>query len=424
MRWACLLLGVLAATHAADLEQLYEWNFLPFRLPHGFPRDAYVPENNVFTGLEVGWNRVFVAIPRLRNGVAATLAVLPKVTHPAHGPAAPPLDAYPSWAWHSTASRPNCSTLVSVYRARADRCDRLWVLDSGLMDSLGTFTRACPPKLVVFDLRTDAPVRSVTFPQDVLRPSSLLTNLVIDDEGSRSCDDVFVYMSDSAAPGLVVYDAGRDSAWRVSQSYMWPHPDRSAFQVAGESFTLMDGVLGLALSPPQPQPQPQLHPLAGHGQPASGSRLLYFQPMAETRLFSVPTSALRGGPLRELEELPVSVVGHKSSQSAVLHVDQRDGAVWISPVTEAAVASWQPATDTATVVAYSPDLIQFSSELILAPRDDYSVWMLSSRFQKFFRRTYNPHEINMRILRIRLAPAVGPYFGPGLLNNTLVFDGF
>lgn len=109
--------------------------------------------------------------------------------------------------------------------------------------------------------------------------------------------------------------------------------------MAGESFTLMDGVVGLALSPAAPQPYPS-------------SRVLYFQPMASNRLFSVPTSALKAGPLPELEELPVSIVGTKSSQSAVLTTDQRDGSVWLSPVRETAVASWQPSTDTARVVAY------------------------------------------------------------------------
>lgn len=54
-----------------------------------------------------------------------------------------------------TSPRPNCSGLVSVFRVRADRCNRLWVLDSGVMDSIETFNSVCPPKLMVFDMRTD-----------------------------------------------------------------------------------------------------------------------------------------------------------------------------------------------------------------------------------------------------------------------------
>lgn len=35
----------------------------------------------------------------------------------------------------------------------------------------------------------------------VLRPNSLLTNLVIDETLATTCDDVFVYMTDTTGPG-------------------------------------------------------------------------------------------------------------------------------------------------------------------------------------------------------------------------------
>lgn len=50
-------------------------------------------------------------------------------------------------------------------------------------------------------------VRSVYFPRELLRPSSLLTNLVLDDTRSSntrlasSCDHLFAYISDTVAPG-------------------------------------------------------------------------------------------------------------------------------------------------------------------------------------------------------------------------------
>ena len=76
------------------------------------------------------------------------------------------LQPYPSWDWHSDAAagQPeanNCSGIVSVLRVRADRCNRLWVLDSGVVDSLVNFRVACPPKLLVFDMQTDQLVSSL-----------------------------------------------------------------------------------------------------------------------------------------------------------------------------------------------------------------------------------------------------------------------
>lgn len=79
------------------------------------------------------------------------------------------LKAYPNWEYHSsTGQGVNCSGLISVYRIRADRCNRLWVLDSGVSNSLDDFTTVCPPKLLVFDMSTDRLVKSVTFPRYVI----------------------------------------------------------------------------------------------------------------------------------------------------------------------------------------------------------------------------------------------------------------
>lgn len=63
------------------------------------------------------------------------------------------------------------------------------------------------------------------------------------------------------------------------------------------------------------------------------------------RLFSVPTSVLRQGPLPEFESLPVALVGRKSSQGLGLAVDPRDDSIYFSPLTETAIASWNPATN-------------------------------------------------------------------------------
>lgn len=116
---------------------------------------------------------------------------------------------------------------------------------------------------MIFDLKTDQIVRSIIFPREVLRPASLLTNLVIDESVQGTCDSAFLYMSDTAAPGLVVYDSLRDQAWRLMHPTMFPDPNFSDYTVDGEVFTLMDGIVGLAHSPTL--------------------GMLYFQPLATDR---------------------------------------------------------------------------------------------------------------------------------------------
>lgn len=80
-------------------------------------------------------------------------------------------------------------------------------------------------------------IRIVTFPPEILRRNSLLTNLVIDDNtrsefGVPDCDNVFVYMTDSTNPALIVYDSRKDSAWRISSPFMFPDPDYGTYRVS------------------------------------------------------------------------------------------------------------------------------------------------------------------------------------------------
>lgn len=86
----------------------------------------------------------------------------------------------------------------------------------------------------------------------MLRPHSLLTNLIIDYEivgagergaiyhGSKlqrqqTCDDAFVYISDSASAAILVYDVRNDTTWRVFHPTMLPHPDYSTYTVSMNS---------------------------------------------------------------------------------------------------------------------------------------------------------------------------------------------
>ncbi|PSN37919.1 hypothetical protein C0J52_12242 [Blattella germanica] len=370
---ATVLLLAGSATSRQVFETLYEWNLLNYDLPQG----SYVPESNLFTGLEIYWDRIFLALPNLRSGVPATLTWLPRPDRAgaSYYQQSPALQPYPGLEWQGTEG--NCSGLVSVYRIRVDRCDRLWVLDSGVITTLDNFTPACPPKIFVFDLKTDRLVRNIVLPKEVLRPNTLLTNLVIDyevvggipDRGSlggfygfqiprQTCDDAFLYMTDTANAGIVVYDVRKDSAWRVFHPYMIPHPEH-----------------------------------------CTHIRLLYFQPFAGLRLYAMPTSVLQTPPGIDTD-LQVRLIFEKTSQSASLASDPNDGTLYFNPISELALASLQPGSRHAQILVQDPDRLQFSSDILVTPRDNFNIWFVSSKFQQFFRRTYDPHVVNFRIMRI------------------------
>ncbi|XP_076684599.1 dopaminechrome tautomerase isoform X2 [Andrena cerasifolii] len=340
--------------------------------------NQYRPENIVPTGIDIAWDRIFISVPRLRAGVPSTLNYIPR-NLPLES--SPQLQAYPSWDWHGAGKGDlNCSKLISVYRSKIDRCNRLWVVDSGVMTSIDDFMPTCPPKILVFDLQTNQLVRQFTFPREVLRPNTLLTNLLIDDVSATTCDDVFVYISDTAGPGLLVFDGARDRSWRVVHASMYPHPDFSTYRIGSDTFELLDGVVGLAFS--------------------ARLGLVYYQPLATDRVFSVPTTALQAGPPAFGEQLPVTLVGRKSSQGLALVVDPRDDTILFSPLTETAIAAWQPQSNQQRILAYSPEKLQFVAEIRWTDQDNGNFWILTTRFQKFFNRQVNSREINIRIMRL------------------------
>lgn len=102
-------------------------------------------------------------------------------------------------------------------------------------------------------------------------------------------------------------------------------PKKFVYQIGADTFELLDGVVGLAFS--------------------ARLGIVYYQPLATDRVFSVPTTALQAGPPPFGEQLPVTLVGKKSSQGLALVVDPRDDTILFSPLTETAIAAWQPRTN-------------------------------------------------------------------------------
>lgn len=72
----------------------------------------------------------------------------------------------------------NNQTIISTFRIRADECDRLWVMDSGLADILGSPKQWAPNSIAVFDLNTDKLIRRFQIPEDQVKDDSFFANIV------------------------------------------------------------------------------------------------------------------------------------------------------------------------------------------------------------------------------------------------------
>lgn len=83
-------------------------------------------------------------------------------------------------ATESTDGLADNATIISTFRIRVDECDRLWVMDTGLADILGSPKQHTPPALVIFDLKTDKLIRRYTFPKAQILTGTFFANVVSD----------------------------------------------------------------------------------------------------------------------------------------------------------------------------------------------------------------------------------------------------
>ncbi|XP_037945802.1 major royal jelly protein 1-like [Teleopsis dalmanni] len=371
-----------------DLQTAKQWNLINWNfLPHAPVNDVnfYNPSNVVATGIAISHDRIFLATPKLFSGVPATVSFMMKTDFEE----SPLLQPYPDWSYSISGRTDfNCSDLIliSVYRMRIDSCNRLWVLDAGVSRSLEDFEVTCPPKILIFDLNTNQVLRRVDFPNEILRGESLFTNLVIDETTSRgaNCDDVFVYISDTVEPALIVYDSERDVTWRLTHPAMFPDPDFAQSEILNDRFILMDGVVGLTFD--------------------KKTSLVYFQPLATDRVFSISKEVLRAGPIPRNQVLQVKLVGKKSSQGIGMAISPIDDSLIFSPITETAIATWNPTTNTHSILAFDQDRLQFVADISTTSSESNVIYAVSSKFQRYFLKNINPNEANCRILRIDLTP--------------------
>lgn len=132
----------------------------------------------------------------------------------------PVLNPYPSWDAHQYGAA-GVPDVVSTFRIRADRCGRLWVLDTGLADILETPEQQAPPALIIYDLTNDQLSRKYIIPEMQRTVDSLFANIAVED---ASCEDTYAYLGDLGGPGLVVYSWRRNVSWLVKHHYFYPDP--------------------------------------------------------------------------------------------------------------------------------------------------------------------------------------------------------
>ncbi|KAI1190275.1 major royal jelly protein-domain-containing protein [Nemania serpens] len=172
-----------------------------------------------------------------------------------------------------------------------DALDRLWVLDTGRVQSPdGVLLSATygGPKLIGVDLATNEVFKTIVFPPDVAYADSYLNDIRFDLRPKLTeAGQGIGYITDSSSQGrnaIIIVDLGTGESWRhlgltnsirsesQSISFIWGQPTYYA-EGSGPLSSNPTGSDGIALS--------------------ADGETLYFGPFASRYMYSVPTARLR-----------------------------------------------------------------------------------------------------------------------------------
>ncbi|XP_074031986.1 dopaminechrome tautomerase [Leptinotarsa decemlineata] len=373
----------------------YSWKVLDFAYPSEYERDLaiskeeFIQKNNLPLGVEVFGDRLFLTMPKWKPGVPASLAVLPRVPKEQ----SPKLVPYPSWEWHQTDS---CDGITSVFRIQADQCGRLWVLDSGQIDVTMEPKQVCPPKVLIFDLRTDLLLGKYVLPDEFIKQDSLYSNIVID-EREGDCLNVHAYLADVWRFGIVVFSLEKMRGWRVTDHLFFPEPLAAAYKVHHLEFEWTDGIFGMALSPVHQYDK---------------DRLLYFHPMSSFREFSVKTSVLCNETGWSEIKNAFSVVGQSRGKSGHVSTSQIDrrGVMFYNLVTRDSIGCWDLRKpyrrENLGVVAKSSETLVFPNDMKIDQNRRQSVWVLTNRLPFYLYEGLDEDKVNFRVMSAFVDEAV------------------
>ncbi|XP_026317605.1 protein yellow-like isoform X2 [Hyposmocoma kahamanoa] len=403
MVWLTMLGMAPAQIMPADVDTppfstLYKWKHIDFEFPtprhrrHALATRKYIAENVLPLGLEVWGTRVWVTLPSWRRGVPATLATIPR----SGGLPSPVLKPYPNWSFHRAFYKgKNCSGLTSVFRVNADSCGRLWVLDSGQIDSQDDPKQICPPSMVVFNLKTDELVARYPIPQKYVLQDSLFSNIIVDTR-KPDCSDLHAYIADTWRFGLLVFRESDQRFWRFSHHLFYPDPLASNYSLHGLSFQWADGIFGLALSPIKKFKE----------------RILYFHSMSSYREFFVSTDVLRQPSRTNNSANDFHLAGESRGlfgQASASAIDRR-GIMYYGLVTRDSIGCWDThkpyKKSTIGVVAKNTETLIFPNDIKVDMDKDQSVWVISNRLPMFQAGPLSADDYNYRILFADTSEAV------------------
>ncbi|XP_065361811.1 protein yellow [Calliphora vicina] len=259
----------------------------------------FIPKNVIATRAQIIRDTIFLALPRYRKGVPATLVkttILP-------GTCTTTFTPYPCWDMQEEG---NCKALQSVVDLVVDQNEVIWVLDTGIVNTLETPIRKCPPKVVAISAKTGKLLKTIDL-DGLTSTNSRLQYLAVDYAPDGGC---FVYVSDAANRAIVVFNIQADRGFRI------------VLPKAVTTGCRLRDVLYIALI-----------------RQDCGTTELYFTYLSTSKLFSLKSEYLRSG----VADGKIMDLGKKPSRMVIIGTDN-GSAIFFRNEGDAEVFRWDTTT--------------------------------------------------------------------------------
>ncbi|CAB0038352.1 unnamed protein product [Trichogramma brassicae] len=376
----------LVSSELSKLDTVYEWNYIDFAWDSPAEREKAVKnESYDFTRiLPVDVDvyrdgRVFVTMIGM-HGVPATLGTVTDVK----GPSGPLIKPYPDWSWFK---ENDCDSIRNVHRIAIDKCDRLWVLDTG---SREVDKSNCPAQLLTFDLRTDKLIQRLKIPNHIARNKqgdTLLVTPIVETNGEK-CEDTIVYMADQLGEGLVIWNGVR--IYRLDSPIFQHEPSAQRITVGNHSIDYSGGIAAMAISP-----------RLFHDEP----RLLYFHALASYTIYATNSQILKRSTFGDT----IRFTGAENilSSQAVAQAFSSNGTLFVGMTREMSICCWNryrsPKLKNIITIAQDNETLQYTSGLkVIQPSErnpEEELWLLTNKFVEFQLGKLDVDRVNFRVLK-------------------------
>ncbi|XP_031631444.1 uncharacterized protein LOC116345869 [Contarinia nasturtii] len=345
----------------------------------------YIPTNVIPIGVSHYKNKLFLTAPRRRVGVPSTLNFIYTKSSKGSSPSYRP---FPNAEINELDPnlQPNPNKIISVYRTRVDDCNRLWWIDTGILEYPNNATQVQRPSIWVYDLENEKVLHRFEIAQSVVERGNGLASITVDAD-PNNCQNTYAYIPDLATYRLYVYSLSQNRIWTFQHNYFHFDPVHGDFNIDGIPFQWDDGIFSITLGKRN----------------ADGYRTAYFHAMASVTEFSVSTKVLQNeqNAGRSNHGTDFEIVGQRApfTQSNMHDFDKETGVIFYTQIWPSGVGCWNTKK---SHVQNNFKLLAHNNRTMIYPSDisvdqEGNVWMFTNTMTRWIYSQMNWNEYNFRV---------------------------